>query len=147
MILLLNYVLEVAKDIQLNNNNKLICISKGPRKAWQYFGQHMIRTERAGVDTPDSYSGGNRFESRPVNQLSWLKFSVVFLGPSTQILGQCTSIRLWSSQNKLYSWSSWDRTTKNRFRSTKSIQDTWYELWGSHGDDYEDYCLLGYNAA
>jgi hypothetical protein len=61
MILLLNYVAEVSKDTQLNNNDKLIRISEDPRKAWLYFGQHMVRSERVGVHTPDSYTGGTRF--------------------------------------------------------------------------------------
>jgi hypothetical protein len=37
------------------------------------------------VSTPASYSGGRGFKSRPRDRLSWLRFSVVFLIPSSKM--------------------------------------------------------------
>jgi hypothetical protein len=53
-----------------------------PQKAERYWGR------LCNGDAPDLYSGGVWFEFRPGHRLSWLRLSVVLLGPYRQIWGQ-----------------------------------------------------------
>jgi hypothetical protein len=57
---------------------------------YTYYAKCTDNSEgyRRVISTPASYTEGPWFKSRPGNPLSWLKFSVVFLNPSRQVLEQ-----------------------------------------------------------
>jgi hypothetical protein len=50
----------------------------------------------------DLYLGGFQFESQPGHQLSWLRFFIIFLGPSKQMLGSILSASFQILSNSLF---------------------------------------------